>query len=45
MYLHDEIRHIRRFKRASWIAHRDFASIEPPVDDCLAEPVRAGSAG
>ena len=27
--------HIRRFKRASWIAHRDFAPIEPLDDDCL----------
>ena len=29
--------HIRRFKRAAWIAHRDFAPIEPLADDCLAE--------
>ncbi len=27
--------HIRRFKRAEWIAHRDFAPIEPLADDCL----------
>ncbi len=27
--------HIRRFKRAEWIAHRDFAAIEPLADDCL----------
>jgi len=28
--------HIRRFKRKEWIAHRDFALIEPLSDDCLA---------
>ena len=27
--------HIRRFKRPEWIAHRDFAAIEPLSDDCL----------
>ena len=27
--------HIRRFKRAEWIAHRDFAPIESLDDDCL----------
>jgi len=27
--------HIRRFKRPEWIAHRDFAPIEPLADDCL----------
>ncbi len=27
--------HIRQFKRAEWIAHRDFAAIEPLDDDCL----------
>ncbi len=27
--------HIRRFKRAEWIAHRDFTPIEPLTDDCL----------
>ena len=27
--------HIRRFKRPEWIAHRDFAPIEPLRDDCL----------
>ena len=27
--------HIRRFKRPEWIAHRDFAPIEPLEDDCL----------
>ncbi len=36
MYLH-----IRCFKRAAWIAHRDFAPIEPLADDCVAELVRA----
>ena len=29
--------HIRRFKRAAWIAHRDFTPIEPLADDCLQE--------
>ena len=28
--------HIRQFKRAEWIAHRDFTAIEPLADDCLA---------
>ena len=36
--------HIRRFKRAAWIAHRDFAPIEPLADDCLTELARAGAA-
>lgn len=27
--------HIRRFKRAEWIAHRDFRAIEPLTDNCL----------
>ena len=27
--------HIRQFKRPEWIAHRDFAPIEPLPDDCL----------
>ena len=27
--------HIRRFKRAAWIAHRDFTAITPLADDCL----------
>lgn len=27
--------HITRFKRAEWIAHRDFAPIEPVADDAL----------
>ncbi len=31
--------HIRRFKRAAWIAHRDFAPIEPLPDSCLADLV------
>ncbi len=30
--------HIRRFKRPEWIAHRDFAPIEPLSDDCLTAP-------
>jgi ectoine hydroxylase len=32
--------HIRRFKRAEWIAHRDFTPIEPLDDDCLLELAR-----
>ena len=36
--------HIRRFKRAEWIAHRDFTPIECLADDCLAELARAPSA-
>ena len=31
--------HIRRFKRPEWIAHRDFAPIEPLSDDCLTAPM------
>ena len=31
--------HIRQFKRAEWIAHRDFSPIEPLQDDCLSELV------
>lgn len=27
--------HIRQFKRPEWVAHRDFAPIEPLNDDCL----------
>lgn len=27
--------HIRQFKRAEWLAHRDFTPIEPLDDDCL----------
>ncbi len=29
--------HIRAFNRSEWIAHRDFAPIEPLRDDCLTE--------
>ncbi len=29
--------HIRRFRRAEWIAHRDFDPIEPLRDDCFEE--------
>jgi ectoine hydroxylase len=36
--------HIRRFKRAEWIAHRDFTPIEPLDDDCLLELARHTSA-
>ncbi len=32
--------HIRKFQRKSWIAHRDFAAIEPLADDCLEELAR-----
>ena len=32
--------HIRRFKRPEWIAHRDFAPIEPLAEDCLLELAR-----
>ena len=32
--------HIRQFKRPEWIAHRDFAPIEPLTDDCLRELAR-----
>jgi ectoine hydroxylase len=32
--------HIRRFKRADWIAHRDFRAIEPLADNCLGELVQ-----
>ena len=31
--------HIRRFRRAEWIAHRDFDPIEPLPDDCFDELV------
>jgi ectoine hydroxylase len=30
--------HIRRFKRPEYIAHRDFAPIQPLPDDCLLKP-------
>ena len=33
--------HIRRFKRPEWIAHRDFAPIQPLADNCLMEQVAA----
>ncbi len=36
--------HIRQFKRPEWIAHRDFAPIEPLADDCLLELVSAYNA-
>ena len=36
--------HIRKFTRAEWIAHRDFAPIEPLADDCLAELAAADDA-
>jgi ectoine hydroxylase len=36
--------HIRQFKRAEWIAHRDFAPIESLADDCLLELAREGTA-
>ncbi len=29
--------HIRKFQRAEWIAHRDFAPIEPLPDGCLTD--------
>jgi ectoine hydroxylase len=32
--------HIRRFKRAEWIAHRDFTPIEPLDDNCLLDLTR-----
>ncbi|MEE2689177.1 MAG: phytanoyl-CoA dioxygenase family protein [Pseudomonadota bacterium] len=37
--------HIRRFKRAEWIAHRDFTPIEILPDDCLRELSGAFAAG
>ncbi len=36
--------HIRQFKRAEWIAHRDFAPIESLADDCLLELARDSAA-
>lgn len=36
--------HIRQFKRAEWIAHRDFSPIQPLTDDCLDELVAAHKA-
>ena len=32
--------HIRRFKRAEWIAHRDFTAIKSLDDDCLKDLAR-----
>jgi ectoine hydroxylase len=37
--------HIRRFKRPEWIAHRDFAPIEPVADSALTDLLRAVAAG
>ena len=36
--------HIRQFKRPEWVAHRDFAPIEPLADDCLMEFASAHNA-
>lgn len=36
--------HIRKFTRAEWIAHRDFAPIESLADDCLAKLAAADDA-
>jgi ectoine hydroxylase len=36
--------HIRKFQRKPWIAHRDFAPIEPLADDCLTPLVAAHAA-
>ena len=36
--------HIRQFKRAEWIAHRDFAPIACLPDDCLQELTAAAAA-
>ena len=36
--------HIRRFQRPAWIAHRDFAPIQPLPDDCLRDPRSAAGA-
>lgn len=36
--------HIRQFKRAEWIAHRDFTPVEAMNDDCLMELYAAGEA-
>ncbi len=36
--------HIRQFKRAEWIAHRDFTPIEPLPDDCLRSLIRPAAA-
>jgi len=36
--------HIRQFKRAEWIAHRDFTPVDAMPDDCLMELYAAGRA-
>ncbi len=36
--------HIRQFKRAEWIAHRDFNPIQPLADNCLQEAPAAQAA-
>lgn len=36
--------HITQFKREEWIAHRDFAPIEPLDDDCLMDLPREAAA-
>ena len=36
--------HIRDYKRAEWIAHRDFTAIEPLPDDCLSELIDGSTA-
>ena len=36
--------HIRRYKRAEWIAHRDFTPIESLPEDCLRELARDAAA-
>ena len=33
--------HITQYKRAEWIAHRDFTPIECLPDDCLLQPAAA----
>ncbi len=35
--------HIRQFKRAEWIAHRDFTAIDCLADDCLLELTTAAA--
>jgi ectoine hydroxylase len=37
--------HIRRFKRAEWIAHRDFTPIEALADNCFDELLSTAAAG
>ena len=36
--------HIRQFKRAEFIAHRDFTPIEPLGDDCLSNLIKSQAA-